>query len=38
MAAKLTEFDPKILQRFETGEDSDLEGMDGCEGGVCPIR
>jgi ribonucleoside-triphosphate reductase (thioredoxin) len=38
MAAKLAEFDPAILRKFETGEDSDLEGMDGCEGGVCPIR
>lgn len=38
MAAKLTEFDPAILQQFETGADSDLDGMDGCEGGVCPIR
>lgn len=38
MAAKLTEFDPAILQQYETGEDSDLEGADGCEGGVCPIR
>jgi ribonucleoside-triphosphate reductase len=38
MAAKLTEFDPAILQQYETGADSDLEGMDGCEGGICPIR
>jgi ribonucleoside-triphosphate reductase (thioredoxin) len=38
MAAKLAEFDPAILRKYETGEDSDLEGMDGCEGGVCPIR
>jgi adenosylcobalamin-dependent ribonucleoside-triphosphate reductase len=38
MAAKLTEFNPDILQQYETGDDSDLEGMDGCEGGVCPIR
>jgi ribonucleoside-triphosphate reductase (thioredoxin) len=38
MASKLAEFDPAILRKFETGEDSDLEGMDGCEGGVCPIR
>ena len=30
--------DPKILERYETGEDSDLDGMDGCEGGICPIR
>lgn len=38
MASKLTEFDPAILKKYETGEDSDLDGMDGCEGGVCPIR
>jgi ribonucleoside-triphosphate reductase len=38
MAAKLTEFNPDILKQYETGDDSDLEGMDGCEGGVCPIR
>ena len=38
MSAKLTEFDPATLKRFETGADSDLDGMDGCEGGVCPIR
>lgn len=38
MVAKLSEFDPAILQRFENGLDSDLDGMDGCEGGVCPIR
>lgn len=38
MVAKLTEFDPTILQAYETGADSDLDGMDGCEGGVCPIR
>jgi adenosylcobalamin-dependent ribonucleoside-triphosphate reductase len=38
LSAKLTEFDPATLKRFETGADSDLDGMDGCEGGVCPIR
>jgi ribonucleoside-diphosphate reductase alpha chain/ribonucleoside-triphosphate reductase len=38
MAAKLVEFDPEILRQYETGGDSDLEGMDGCEGGICPIR
>lgn len=32
------DFDPATLEAFETGRDSDLEGMDGCEGGVCPIR
>jgi ribonucleoside-triphosphate reductase (thioredoxin) len=38
LAAKLTEFDPDILQRFESGQDSDLDGMDGCDAGVCPVR
>ena len=38
MVAKLVPFKADILEKFETGEDSDLEGMDGCEGGVCPIR
>src|SRR5690625_1002703 len=34
----LTKLDPKVLEQYETGEDSDLDGMDGCEGGVCPVR
>lgn len=34
----LQKLDPRILEQYETGEDSDLDGMDGCEGGVCPIR
>lgn len=38
LASKLTDFDPAILEQYETGADSDLEGMDGCEGGICPIR
>ncbi|KQL18831.1 ribonucleoside-triphosphate reductase, adenosylcobalamin-dependent [Cytobacillus solani] len=38
LSVKMAEFKPEILQRFETGSDSDLDGMDGCEGGVCPIR
>jgi ribonucleoside-triphosphate reductase (thioredoxin) len=38
LSAKIAEFNPDILQQYETGDDSDLEGMDGCEGGVCPIR
>lgn len=38
LASKLTEFDPAILQRFESGQDSDLDGMDGCDAGVCPVR
>ena len=38
MSEGMTKLDPKILEQYETGEDSDLDGMDGCEGGVCPIR
>ena len=38
LAADIVEFDPDVLKKYETGEDSDLDGMDGCEGGVCPIR
>lgn len=38
LASKMKPFDPSILQRYENGELSDLEGADGCEGGICPIR
>lgn len=38
LSAKMTPFDITILQRYENGEGSDLDGADGCEGGVCPIR
>ncbi|RAU96878.1 ribonucleoside-triphosphate reductase, adenosylcobalamin-dependent [Paenibacillus sp. YN15] len=38
MAADMAPFDPAILQRYESGVGSDLDGADGCEGGVCPIR
>jgi ribonucleoside-triphosphate reductase (thioredoxin) len=31
-------FDPEALEAFENGNDSDLDGMDGCEQGLCPIR
>lgn len=32
-------FDAKLLLKYEKGEtDTDLENMDSCEGGVCPIR
>lgn len=36
----MQDFDFNILQRYETTGDDDLslEGMDGCEGGICPIR
>lgn len=38
LITKMTDFNPEVLRKYETGTDSDLEGMDGCEGGVCPIR
>lgn len=38
LKSKMADFDPDILEQYETGEDSDLDGMDGCEGGICPIR
>lgn len=38
MTSNLAPFDPEVLEKYETGHDSDLEGADGCEGGVCPVR
>lgn len=40
LAEKMADFDFDILQRYETVGDSELsiEGMEGCEGGICPIR
>lgn len=38
MTANSVSFDPEILKQYDKGDDSDLEGMDGCEGGVCPVR
>ena len=38
MVANFAPFDPEILEQYETGADSDLDGADGCEGGICPIR
>ena len=38
MEGKMADFNPDVLDKYETGEGSDLEGADGCEGGVCPIR
>lgn len=38
LKAKMADFSPDVLEKYETGEDSDLDGMDGCEGGACPIR
>src|SRR5690625_2311959 len=38
MSDGLTKLDSKVLEQYETGQDSDLGGMDGCEGGVCSVR
>ena len=26
------------IKKYETGKDSDLDGLDGCEAGACPVR
>lgn len=31
-------FDPELLKKYETDGVSDLEGVDDCESGACPIR
>lgn len=31
-------FDPSLLVKYEVGDDFDIESMDGCDAGVCPIR
>nr|WP_274597395.1 ribonucleoside-triphosphate reductase, adenosylcobalamin-dependent [Paenibacillus sp. EKM301P] len=38
LSAAMRPFDMALLQRYETTGESDLDGMDGCEGGACPIR
>lgn len=38
LVAKFKPFDPKALELFDTGLDTDLDGADGCEAGVCPVR
>lgn len=38
LSAKMKPFEPALLAAFETGESSDLDGADGCEGGICPVR
>lgn len=37
LAAKQAEFDPATLERYEKGDDFDLD-QDGCESGICPVR
>ena len=36
--AKMVDFDPAILEAFETSEEFDISTADACEGGACPIR
>ncbi|KOS00746.1 ribonucleoside-triphosphate reductase, partial [Paenibacillus polymyxa] len=38
LSAAMRPFDMALLQRYETTGESDLDGMNGCEGGACPIR
>ncbi|MHA7962844.1 ribonucleoside-triphosphate reductase, adenosylcobalamin-dependent [Paenibacillus sp. CAU 1782] len=38
MSGRMVAFDPAILTQYETGTLPGLDGADGCEGGVCPIR
>lgn len=38
MASEFKPFDNELLKRYETTGEYDLDGLDGCEGGVCPIR
>lgn len=35
--AQLKPFDPSLLSKYETGEDFEIR-IDGCEGGLCPVR
>lgn len=38
MASEMKPFDFAVLQKHEVGEQSDLDGMDGCDSGICPVR
>lgn len=38
LSSKMATFDPSTLSLYETDGLSDLDGVDGCEGGACPIR
>lgn len=37
LSADMQPFDPAILQRYETGQDFEIDDS-GCENGVCPVR
>lgn len=37
--AKMKPFDPKLLRKYEVSEtEADLESMESCSAGICPIR
>jgi ribonucleoside-triphosphate reductase len=39
MKSKMKQFDPILLQKYEQSEtETDLDNMESCEQGVCPIR
>lgn len=38
LKSSIKPFDPSLLKKYETDGISDLEGVDECEGGICPIR
>lgn len=38
LVAKMKPLEPMTLSIYDTSAGSDLDGADGCEGGVCPIR
>lgn len=38
LVAKMKPLEPSTLSIYDTSAGSDLDGADGCEGGVCPIR
>lgn len=38
LKAEMKPFDPVTLEYYETGMDADLDGAEGCDTSVCPIR
>jgi ribonucleoside-triphosphate reductase len=38
LKASMQPFDPATLSKYETDGLSDLDGADGCDNGICPIR
>ena len=38
LLANTRPLNPDVLALYDTSEGSDLDGADGCEGGICPVR